>query len=149
MASLQEPGTVVIYRRTPDGRKDPLLDMRVEVLAPSGGAPDAAAASVVTPEKRVVIGTVPVTLEIDDILELSFTADGADGIDVSDSIWQIPMTDSYGKVFYLSQGQFANPAAADYTTVAATEKTVAGWRATRRSRLGGGPIYIDIQDDTA
>ena len=51
MASLQEAGLVRIYKKTPAGNQLLILQQRVEQLAPAGGAPDGAPASVATPEK--------------------------------------------------------------------------------------------------
>lgn len=147
MASLQEPGLVLLYRVQPNGNKTLIAQNRVEQLAPAGGAPDAAAASVSTPEKLMTINS-PVVLVNDDILQVTFIADAADGIDVSDCIWSIPLVTDAGSKS-IGRGQFANPATADYTTVANVEMVVGGYRVVEgRARLSG-KIYLDIQDDTA
>ena len=116
MASIQEPGLVRIYRQTPDGNKTQIAQMRVEDSAPAGGAPDAAGASVSTPEKRMTINS-PVTFVNDDILLITFEPDtGGDGIQTADSVWSIPLITPQGTKT-LGNSQFANPAFADLTTV--------------------------------
>lgn len=147
MASLQEPGLVRLYRGQPNGNKTLIAQARVEQLAPAGGSPDAAAASVSTPEKLLTIGS-PVTLNNDDILLVSFESDGADGVDASDCIWSIPLVTNQGSKT-IGRGQFANPTFADYTAVAGQEAFIAGYRVVEGAVRLQGKIYLDIQDDTA
>lgn len=147
MASAQEAGLVRLYRKQPNGNKSLVAQARVEQLAPAGGAPDGAAASVSTPEKLLTINS-PVTFVNDDVLEVTFEADAADGIDVSDSIWSIPLVTPQGSKA-IGRAQFANPAAADFTTIASTEITVAGYRIVEGSARLSGKIFLDLQDDTA
>ena len=150
MASVQEPCTVAFYAKEPSGNKHLLFSSDVTVLATGGGAPDAAATSTTKMNERLFVQRVDrVTLLNDWILEVEVTAVGADGIDVSDSIWSIPITVQGKGVKYLSQADFANPAAADWTTVAGIPTVAAGYKITEgRVRFGGGAIYCDIQDDT-
>lgn len=147
MASAQEPGSVSLYKVSPNGNKTRLLKARVEQLAPAGGAPDGAAASVSTPEKLLTVGS-PTVLNNDDILQVAVTLDASDGIDVSDSIWSIPLATSSG-TSVISQADFANPAAADVTPAASTETVIAGYKITEGPARLSGKIYLDIQDDTA
>lgn len=147
MVSVQEPGLVRLYRKQPNGNKSLIAQARVEQLAPAGGAADGAAASVSTPEKLLTINS-PVVLVNDDILEVTFEADAADGIDVSDSLWSIPLVTEQGSKA-LGRAQFANPTPADYTTVASVEMTVGGYRIVEGKARLSGKIYLDMQDDTA
>lgn len=147
MASLQEPSLVRLYRTRPTGEKTLIAQARVEQLAPAGGAPDGAAASVSTPEKLLTINS-PVTLVNDDILEVSVILDASDGIDVSDCIWSIPLVTPAGSKS-LGRAQFANPATADLTPAAATETFIAGYRVVEGQVRLSGKIYLDVQDDTA
>jgi hypothetical protein len=151
MASVQEAGIVEVHvKKATTGQKIRVFSKHVSISAPGGGAPDGALASVVKPDqmlyqpidKRVLI-------QPDDIVETSFIAEGADGIDVSDSIWLLPLTAQDGIAEHVSRGQFANPAPADYVTVANIPTIVGGFKADKHYYFGGGPIYIDIQDDTA
>lgn len=149
MASIQEPGIVRLYREKPSGARTPILSAGVTVTAPAGGAPDGAGASVSTPEKWIKVHQPGVQLMIDDFLTMTFEAVGADGIDVSDSIWSIPFVTPAGTQ-YLSQSDFAAVAAADYTTTAAREIVVAKKRVTEGNGCYiSGPLYLDMQDDTA
>lgn len=146
MASLQEPATVRVYRTQPNGNKTLLFQQRVEQLAPAGGAPDAAAANVSTPEKLLTVNS-PVVLVNDDILEVSVTSDAADGLDASDSLWSIPLVTNQGSKS-LARGSFANPAFADVTLAAGVETTIAGYRVVEGQARVSGKIFLDLQDDT-
>lgn len=147
MASTQEAGLVRLYKSAPNGNKTLILQQRVESLAPAGGAPDGAGASVVTPEKRISIDS-PVVLQNDDVLLVTFTPDvGGDGLDASDCIWDIPTVTSSGTQA-IGRSQFANPAFSDITLVA-NEQTLAGYKVTEGQLRLSGKIYLDLQDDTA
>ena len=147
MASAQEPGLVRIYKQTPSGDKVRILQQRVEALAPAGGAPDGAPASVATPEKLLTVNS-NVVLNTDDILLVTFEPDaGGDGLDASDCIWNVPTVTPAGSNA-LGRAQFANPTFADITLVA-TEQVIAGYKVTEGSLRVAGKIFLDLQDDTA
>lgn len=147
MTSGQEPGLVRLYRQSPNGDKVQITQQRVEALAPAGGAPDGAPASVATPEKLISINS-PVTLVNDDILLVTFVPDtGGDGLDASDCIWNVPTVTPSGSSA-LGRAQFANPAFADMTLVA-NEQVIAGYKVTEGSLRLAGKIFLDLQDDTA
>jgi len=147
MASVQEPCLVRLYRSQPNGNKTQIAQARVEQLAPAGGAPDASAASVSTPEKLVTINS-PVVLVNDDVLLVSVELDAADGIDASDCIWSIPLVTNQGSKS-ISRANFANPTFADVTLAANVETFIAGYRIVEGQVRLSGKIYLDIQDDTA
>ena len=147
MASAQEPGVVRIYKKQPAGNQVQVLQQRVEQLAPAGGAPDGAPASVATPEKLLTVNS-GVTFQNDDIVLVTFEPDtGGDGLDASDCIWSIPTVTPSGSNA-LGRAQFANPAFADLTLVA-NEQVIAGYKVTEGSLRIAGKIYLDMQDDTA
>lgn len=147
MASAQEPCLVRLYRKQPNGNKTMIAQARVEQLAPAGGAADAAAANVSTPEKLLVINS-PITLVNDDVLEVTVESDGADGLDASDCIWSIPLVTPQGSKT-IGRAQFANPTFADITLVAGVETVIAGYRIVEGQARLSGKIYLDLQDDTA
>jgi len=148
MVSIQEPGLVRLYRTEPNGNKTQISQMRVEQSAPAGGAPDGAPASVSTPEKLMTINS-NVILQTDDILEVAFIADGADGLDASDAIFSIPLVTRAGSKT-LGNAQFQNPAFADVTaTIAGQEIILCGYRIIEGQARVAGKLFIDIQDDTA
>lgn len=150
MASAQEAGKVRLQWRKPNNQIIPLMEMNVQDLAPEGGAADGALSSVKSVDERMFVPLHGHVAETDDILEVLFIADGADGIDVSDCIWSIPVTVSGLGMKTLSRGDFANPTPTDYTTVAAIPVVVGGYKVTEgRVKFGGGHIYLDMQDDTA
>jgi len=147
MASAQEPCLVRLYRMQPNGDKKQVAQARVEQLAPAGGAPDAAAASVSTPEKLLTISS-PVIFQNDDILLVSVELDASDGLDASDCIWSIPLVTSSGSKT-LGRAQFANPTFNDLTPAANVETFIAGYRIVEGQARLSGKIFLDIQDDTA
>jgi len=149
MASVQEPCNIKIIARRPSGEERQLLSEHVTVLAPAGGAPDGAATSTAKINERHVVPINPNILRNEDIIFVEVTAPAADGIDVSDSIWAIPIVTATG-VKHLSQSDFQNPAAADATLVANLPLKIAGYKITEGPvQFGGSHIYLDIQDDTA
>lgn len=148
MASVQEPCLVRLYRQQPNGSKSIIAQARVEQLAPAGGAPDGAPASVATPEKLVSINS-PVVLRNDDVLIVSIELDAADGIDASDCIWSIPLVTNAGSKS-LGRAQFANPTFGDLAAAhaAGVETFIAGYKIVENEARISGKIYLDIQDDT-
>lgn len=150
MASLQEPGIVRVIGRSPNGREVLLWEGSVSVSAPGGGAPDGVLSSAVSIDRRLFVPVrSDVILTDNSRIYVEFTPDGTDGIDVSDCIWDIPITTPNG-VKFISRSQFADHASVDYTATAAVPARVAGYKITEgRVQFGGGPLYIDIQDDTA
>lgn len=147
MASIQEPSLVRLYKSEPNGNKQLIAQARVEQLAPAGGAPDGAAASVSTPEKLITINS-PVTMKNDDVLLVSVEADGADGLDASDCIWSIPLVTPQGSKT-LGRAQFVTPTFADIALVAGVETFIGGYRIVEGQARLSGKIYLDLQDDTA
>lgn len=147
MASLQEPCLVRLYRSQPNGNKTQIAQARVEQLAPAGGAPDAAAASVATPEKLLTINS-PVVLQNDDVLLVSVELDASDGLDASDCIWSIPLVTNAGSKT-LGRAQFANPTFGDLTPAANVETFIAGYKIVEGQARLSGKIFLDVQDDTA
>jgi hypothetical protein len=146
MASVQEPSLIRLYRGQPNGNKTLIAQARVEQLAPAGGAPEAAAASVATPEKLIVINS-NVVLKNDDILLVSVESDAADSIDASDCIWSIPLVTNQGSK-NIGRSQFANPVLGDVALAANIEQFVAGYKIVEGQARLAGKIFLDIQDDT-
>lgn len=147
MVSIQEPCLVRLYRQEPNGNKVQILQQRVEQLAPAGGAPDGAPASVSTPEKLLTVNS-GVTFQINDVLLVSVELDASDGLDASDCIWSVPLQTMQGPKT-LGRSQFANPTFADLTPAAGIETFIGGYKITEQGARVAGKIYLDIQDDTA
>lgn len=151
MASVQELGTVRVKLVKPSGQSVTVYDNSVTGSAPAGGSPDAASTSM---PARDTLDFIPVDERMairDDRIVVTFEAIAADGIDVSDNIWQIPIVVGVGQHASrrtLTTADFTNPTPADYTTVAGTEVEVGGYTCTGPTRFGGGKLYIDFQDDT-
>jgi len=148
MASVQEAGLVRIVARKPTGEEVELYSGDVTVTAPGGGSPDAAGASTPKINERIFVPVNKNVLRTNDIVFVEFIAVAADTIDVSDSLWAIPLTTTSG-VKHIAQSDFANPAAVDVLTAAGIPIRVAGYKITEGVvRFGGGSLYVDFQDDT-
>lgn len=146
MASLQEAGMVRAYRETPNGNRTIIFQDRIEALAPAGGAPDAAGASVSTPEKLKTVNS-PVEMVNDDKLVITFEPDvGGDILDASDCIWMIPLQTQMGSKT-LGVAQFAELALSDLTLIA-NEQDIAKYKVTEGKVIVAGKIYLDLQDNT-
>lgn len=147
MASAQEPALVRIYRARPNGDKTQIFQQRVEQLAPAGGAPDGAPASVSTPEKLLTVQS-GVTLVNDDVLLVSVELDTSDGLDAGDCIWSIPLVTRSGPKT-LGRAQFTSPTFADITPATGIETFIAGYKIVEGQAQLKGKIFLDLQDDTA
>jgi len=150
MASIQEPGEVrVVARSARTGNEKQLYKGSVTVTAPGGGSPDGAGSSTPKINERLHVSVHPQVLRTNDIVFVEFTTVGADGVDVSDSIWAIPLLIN-GSIVHKAQGDFLDPVPADYTAVAKIPVKVGGYKITEDNvQFGGGSFYLDIQDDTA
>lgn len=149
MASVQEPGLVRIIGRSPNGREVPLWEGDVNTSAPKGGSPDGANSSTPALNERLFVPLkLDVVLTDNAVIYVEFTPVATDGIDFSDCIWSIPVTTVNG-VKYISSTQFANHAGVDVTATAGVPVRLAGYKVTEgKLQFGGGPMYVDIQDDT-
>lgn len=150
MASIQEAGLVRILAKKPTGEEVELYSGSVTVTAPGGGSPDGAGSSTPKINERIHVPVRrDIVLRTNDIIFVEFTSVAADGIDVSDSLWAIPLTTTSG-VKHIAQSDFANPAAADVTMVVDIPVRFAGYKITEGIVFfGGGSLYLDMQDDTA
>lgn len=156
MASAQESSKIRILAEHPDGRIKEVMKSHVTRTAPQGGAADGAVASVLSPDELMHVPTTGPVIPVNGVLKVEVTTEAGDGIDVSDCIWQIPITkvDSNGNAIgtdLLSRSDFTNPTPADYTAVANIPVVAGGYTVTNATgiRFGGGHIYLDVQDDTA
>ena len=145
MASAQEPGIVKLYVEKPSGARFPVFNMRTEEAGP-GGAPDhVVSANTDKWRFQPVVGGV---IDRGDKLVMTVTLDASDGIDVSDCVFSIPITN-------LSNGLVERITDADFTmsdiTPAANTETVLGTYEFQsgNKRFGGGHIAIFIEDDSS
>lgn len=151
MASVQEPGLVRIIGRSPNGREVALWEGSVSVSAPGGGAPDGALASAVSIDRRLFVPIrSDVVLTDNARIYVEFTPDATDGIDIDDCIWDIPITTPNG-VKFISRRHFTDHTPVDITSATANVPIrLGGYKITEgRVQFGGGPLYVDVQDDTA
>lgn len=155
MASAQLAGSITIKAVRRDGNSRDVSKGHISVFASAGGAPDGALATVGAIDTRHVIPESGPMLRPDDKILIEFTSEIADGMDVSDSVWVIPVTeyDTNGRrigVKHLSQGQFTTPTPADFTAVVGLPIIVGGYTVTEAGlRIGGSHVFLDAQNDTA
>jgi len=152
MASAQLAGLVRIIGKKPTGEEAELYSSHVTVTAPGGGSPDGAGSSTPKLNERVNVPVnTKVVLRTNDTIFVEFISEVADGADVSDSLWAIPIfIPTTGQTKFLSRTDFANPAPADYTAVVDIPVRVGGYKITEgQVFFGGGPLYVDVQNDTA
>jgi|TARA_Y100000310_G_scaffold105331_1_gene103767 hypothetical protein len=149
MASGQEAGQVEVWAKSKDGKQKRVLRSHVSRLAPQGGAADGALSSVLSPDELMFVPVTNPLLQRDDFLEVIFIPEAADGVDVSDCVWQIPVTKANGGVEILSRADFDDFTQADFTGVANMPMVFGRYKVTEPLRFGGSHIYCDVQDDTA
>lgn len=155
MASAQEASQIELWAVRRDGMRKRVAKGHISVFAPGGGAADGALSSTTAIDARHVIPAGGPMLRPDDKIEVVAITEAGDGIDVSDCIWNVPVTeyDVNGNVLgvkHLSRGDFTNPTPADYTAVANIPVVVGGYDVTEAGlKIGGSHIFLDLQDDTA
>lgn len=154
MTSAQEDGQVEIRAVRRDGMEKTVAKGHVSVFAPGGGAGDGALSSTTAINARHSIPESGPMLRPDDKIIVQFTPTAADGLDASDCVWAIPVTE-YGAdgrrigVKHLARSDFANPTFADITLTANIPQVLAGYQVTEAGlRIGGSHIFLDVQDDT-
>ena len=148
MASLQEPGLVRIIAKKPTGEETELYSGSVTVTAPGGGSPDGAGSATPKINERLFVPVHRAILRNDDIIFIEFTSVGADTLDITAMLWDIPLTTVNG-VKHITISDFADPALAAVALTAGIPVRVAGFKVTEGAlQFGGGPLYLDFQDDT-
>ncbi len=152
MASAALPGAkIVIYGVTPGQNKTRLFQGVNEQTGP-GGAPNGVQATT----KANELPFMPiqnVELRGGDKLMIFVNITVADGIDMSDGVYNIPIIRN-GNLEYLSTSDFGIATATDYpaSTPAGVELQLGtGYTVPEgdRIKLGGGNYFISAQDDTA
>ena len=148
MASLQEPGLVRIMVKKPTGPEEEVYSGSVTVTAPGGGSPDGAGSATPKINERLFVPVSRPILRNNDIMFVEFTPVGADTLDITAMLWDIPVTTANG-VKHITIADFSDPALAAVALTAGIPVRVAGFKVTEGPlQFGGGPLYIDFQDDT-
>lgn len=151
MASANEPGSIMVVAINPLGQEIPVLKYRSDSPIAAGKSPDGALANL-TADKWLYARMGGPVLSTGWKVGLRFKMDAADGLDASDCVIQIPLTYDDGSQTNINATDLgfstdlpaATPAGVwlplgtDYTVPAGT-----------RLKIGGGPIVISIEDDTA
>lgn len=151
MVSANEPGTIRLYAVTPDRRRIMIGSFRNGGPVSAGGSPDAVLANL-TADKQLFQPVGGPVMTTGWIFQATLAIDATDGLDASDAVISIPLTEDNGVVRFLNSTDLAY--ATDYpaATPASVELAIgAGFTipAGSRFKFGGGPIVISIEDDTA
>lgn len=151
MASANEPGNIRVVAISPDGAEYDVITDRSDGPIAAGFSPDGVLANK-TADKWLYANPAGPVLTGGWKVGLRFKLDAADGLDASDCVIQIPTISSKGikKVLNATDLGFTTdvPAATVAGTWIAlgTDYTVPNGM---RVKIGGGPIVVSIEDDTA
>ncbi len=151
MASLNEPGNVKVVAITPEGQEIAILEYRSDSPINAGKSPDGVLANL-TIDKWMYAKRAGPVLKDGWKVGIRFKLDASDGLDVSDGVIQVPITRDDGGVKTLNATDFGNTTDIPAATVAGTWIALGTDYAIpngTRYQIGGGPIVISIEDDTA
>lgn len=151
VASANEPGIVKIVAISPTGRRRDLYSTRSDGPINAGKSPDGVLANL-TVDKQVHLPVMGPWLMPGVKITVNFTLDAADGIDVSDGVFQIPIVFSDGTRKVLNATDMGITTDLPAGTLASLPIDLgAGWEVPNgvAVKLGGGPCVISIEDDTA
>ena len=149
MASVNEPGVFkIVVDRAGGGRKE-FMSYRSDSAIHAGKSPDGVAANL-TSDKLMKVARLNPPLRAGDIIRFIFKSDAADGIDISDGIYNIPYWEN-GSFRPLNADDFGmvdiSACPADGEIEFGTGYTIPA--NVTLAQLGGGDIQVSIEDDTA
>lgn len=151
MASVTEPANLKIFAIAPDGSRTQVFQARNGGPVSAGGSPDGVLANL-TIDKQVQVGVGGPVMTTGWSIALEATLDASDGIDESDCVISIPITQSNGVVRFLNSDDLGFTADLPASTPASVPLPIgSGFTipAGSRFKFGGGPIVISLEDDTA
>jgi hypothetical protein len=147
MASAQEPSNVRFSVVAPSGNKYELFTKNVAETGP-GGSADGVIASTSTPDTWTVLplnsNVIPANSRI--IIEVNLIT--ADGIDWSDCALSLPVRRANNAPSTLINSDFTGTDLVAATT-AGTWHQLAYYDTPAAMRVGGGPMFFSVEDDTA
>jgi hypothetical protein len=154
MASLNEPANLRIVAEDPNGNQFVVRTFRSDSAVNAGKSPDGVLANL-TIDKQLRMGLAGPVLMGGWRVRLLAQLDAADGLDVSDGVFQIPMTLSDGteKTLGASELQISTdyPAATPaghWIEIGKGYTLPDGQRARIGSASGLSPVVISLEDDS-
>ena len=148
MTSDQATGAKLkLYAVSPSGKKEPLFQGVNEQTGPAG-SPDGVQGTVKANELPLMSVT-PFVLKGGDILRLFAILTTADGLDASDSIFNVPILRN-GALEYLSISDFGYSTDYPASTPAGVELQLgAGYTVPENDQiqLGGGTYFMSLEND--
>lgn len=138
-----------IYATAPSGRKEPLFQGVNEQTGPAG-SPDSVQATVKANELPFM-PVAPFTLKGGDKLQIFAILTVADGLDASDSVFNVPILRN-GALEYLSRSDFKYTT--DYPASSPIDVELQlgdGYQVPENDviQLGGGNYFMSLENDTA
>lgn len=147
MASAPLAASLIkVYAVSPEGHRTLITQGVTEYLGP-GGSPDAVIAN--TPEKWAFVPLSPLVLGTGWKVVLTMILGTADGVDVSDGAWQIPVTIRGVGLRHLTVtdlGGIDLPAA---TSATVEHDLGTGYTVPtgQQLKIGGGKIWVSAEND--
>lgn len=148
MASAPLAASLVkLYAVSPEGHRHLIAQGVTEYWGP-GGSPDAVIAN--TPEKWAYVPLSPLVLTTGWKVMLSCILGSADGMDVSDGAWQVPVTIRGVGLRHLTVTDLGGADLAAATTVAVEHDLGTGYTVPdgQQLKIGGGKIWVSAENDT-
>jgi len=152
MASGNEPGQIkIVAEKAGSGKTRILWSGRSDGAVNAGHSPDGVLANL-TADKQLFIPYSGPQLTGGDIIRVYTKLDASDGLDASDAVWVIPITeDGVRKELNTSDFGYTTdfPAStpADQWLELGTGYTIPS--SIQSARFGNGQIVLNVEDDTA
>lgn len=151
MASANEPGLLRLYAVNPGRQRILIGSFRNGGPVSAGNSPDGVLANL-TADKQLFQPVGGPVMTTGWTLQPTIALDASDGIDASDCVISIPLTEDNGVVRFINPADLGFTADFPASTPASVELPIGtGFTipAGSRFKFGGGPIVISIEDDTA
>jgi len=151
MASAIEPGLLRLYAVNPARQRLLIGSFRNGGPVSAGNSPDGVLANL-TADKQLFQPVGGPVMSTGWTLQVTLAMDASDGLDASDSVISIPITEDNGVVRFVNATDLGYTTDYPASTPASVELALgAGFTipAGSRFKFGGGPIVISVEDDTA
>jgi len=150
MASATIAGTLRLYAITPAKERIQVATYRNGQAISAGGSPDGVLANL-TADKQLFQPVGGPVMTTGWVLAATIAIDATDGMDASDAVFNIPITEDTGVPRFLSTTDLGYTVDLPAATPADVEVPLgAGFTipAGSRFKFGGGPIVISVENDT-
>ena len=152
MASVTEAGILRLYATEPNGRKHLVWQGRNGGVVSAGGSPDGVLANK-TADKWIFLPRIESPVLYGGWkVQLTLEMDASDGLDASDAFISIPISVKGAGVRELTASDLGYSTDIPASTPAGIEVPIgAGYTIPNGEavKIGGGPMAISIEDDTA